>query len=94
MLGIRCLFDPWIRDRLFQIPDPGSRVANMDPGSRIPNSDFKVLNDNLLGKKYNNSQMAQIFFFTVKNKIIYNFGVKFVATKKVRQQIFPPLLLG
>jgi hypothetical protein len=28
--GIRCLFDPWIRNRFFQ--DPGSRIS--DPGSQ------------------------------------------------------------
>ncbi len=33
--GIRCLFDPWIRDLewvFFRIPDPGSRIP--DPGSQ------------------------------------------------------------
>ncbi len=33
--GIRCLFDPLIRDPGSRIPDPGSRIP--DPGSRIPN---------------------------------------------------------
>jgi hypothetical protein len=27
--GIRCLFDPWIRDRFF--PDPGSRIPDPKP---------------------------------------------------------------
>jgi hypothetical protein len=35
--GIRCLFDPWIRDTgsgigFFRIPDPESRIS--DPGSQ------------------------------------------------------------
>ncbi len=42
--GIRCLFDPWIRDRFFP-----------DPGSRIPNPYFWELSDNFLGKKFYNS---------------------------------------
>ncbi len=34
--GIRCLFDPWIRDPgsgigFFRIPDPGSRICIPDP---------------------------------------------------------------
>jgi hypothetical protein len=42
--GIRCLFDPWIRNRFFP-----------DPGSRIPNPYFRELSDNFLGKKFYDS---------------------------------------
>ncbi len=43
--GIRCLFDPWIRDPgpgigFFRIPDPGSRIS--DPGSRIPDLGSRI----------------------------------------------------
>ena len=37
--GIRCLFEPWIRDR-----------NRFFPGSRIPNPYFWEFNDNFLGK--------------------------------------------
>jgi hypothetical protein len=68
--GIRCLFDPWIRDRLFP-----------DPGSRIPNPYFRELSDNFLDKKfYNSLKICPSFFLQhFKSKIIFNF-VKFVAT--------------
>ncbi len=75
--GIRCLFDPWIRDRFFP-----------DPGSRIPNPYFWELSYNFLGKKLCNSLKIDPNFFLqhFKTKNNYNFG-KFVATKK-RYNIF------
>jgi hypothetical protein len=64
--------------------------------SRIPNPYFWNPSDNFLGKKfYNSLKIGPIFFLQhFKNKIIFSF-VKFVATKKVLQQIFfrPSLLL-
>ncbi len=66
--GIRCLFDPWIRDS-------GSRVGFFripDLGSRIPNPYFWQLSDNVLGKKfYNSLKIGPIFLLQhFKNKIV------------------------
>ncbi len=73
-LGIRCLFDPWIRD-------PGSGMGFFripDLGSRIPRPYFEELIDNFFGKKfYNSLKIGPNFFLQhFKTKIIYNF-VKF-----------------
>jgi hypothetical protein len=57
--GIRCLFDPWIRNRFF--PDPGSQ-----------NHISIELNDKFFWEKNNSlilCETAQIFFFT-NSKII------------------------
>jgi hypothetical protein len=74
--GIRCIFDPWIRDPDRFFPDPGSRN---------PNTYFWEHIDNFLGKKFYNSLKIQtgpnFFLQHFKNKIIFIF-VKFVATKK------------
>jgi hypothetical protein len=77
--GIRCLFDPWIRD-------PGSGMGFFripDPGSRIPRPYFEELFDNFFGKKfYNSLKIGPIFFlWHFKTKIIYNF-VKFCGYLK------------
>ncbi len=80
--GIRCLFDPGIRNRFFP-----------DLGSRIPNPNFWELCDNFLGKKfYNFLKIGQIFFLQLKNEIICN-SVKFVFTKKMydKKFFFTPL---
>ncbi len=68
-------------------PDPGSGIGFS--GSRIPNPYFWELSDNF-GVKSSIIlwKLAQIFFLQhFKNKIIFNF-VKFVAAKKIWQQIF------
>ena len=89
--GIRCLFDPWIRDLgsgigFFRIPDLGSR---------IPNPYFWELIDNFLGKKfYNSLKIGPNFFsstFPKNSSILWNLWLQ----KKVWQQIFfrPSLLL-
>ncbi len=85
--GIRCLFDPWIRNRFF--PDPGSWIP--DPVSQTPC--FWEHSDNFLGEKFSNSLKIGPNFFLqhFKNKIIYNF-VKFTATKK-GMTTHPSLLL-
>ncbi len=80
--GIRCFFDPGIRNRFFP-----------DPGSRITNPYFWELSDNFLNKKfYNSLKIGQNFFLQhFKNKIIFNY-VKFVATKKgMAISFFSPL---
>ncbi len=86
--GIRCLFDPWIRNGFF--PDPRSRIPDPKPiflrgyGS-----------DKFLGKKFCNSLKIGPNFFLqhFKNKIIYNFA-KFAATKKGwTNKFFIPLSL-
>ncbi len=77
---MRCLFDPWIRDLAYDIPDPGSRIP--DPGSQ--SHIFCEV-----------SELAQIFFLYVfKNRTILNFVI-FVATKNVCRttNFFPPPLL-
>ncbi len=62
--GIRCLFDPGIRNRFFP-----------DPGSRIPNPYFLELSDNFWGKKFYNSLKIGLNFFLqhFKTKIMLNF---------------------
>jgi hypothetical protein len=50
--GIRCLFDPWIRD--------SGWVKNPDPGSRMNNPDQELRN-NLFGLIYLNSLMWSWF---------------------------------
>jgi len=80
--------------------DPGSEIGffwilDRDLGSRIPNPYFWEVSDKFLGKKiYNSLKTGPNFFLQhVKNKIIFTF-VKFVATKKIWQQIiFQPSLL-
>ncbi len=52
--GIRCLFDPWIRD-------PGSKWVFS--GSRIPRPYFEELFDNFFGKKFYNSLKIGPNFF-------------------------------
>ncbi len=71
------------------------RILDRDLGSRIPNPYFWEVSDKFLGKKFYNSLKTVPNFFLqhVKNKIIFTF-VKFVATKKIWQQIiFHPSLL-
>ena len=66
--GIRCLFDPWIRDPgigFFRIPDLGS-----------PTNIFESLVTIFWVKMFYNSNF---FLQHFKTKIIFNF-VKFVAT--------------
>ncbi len=65
--GIRCLFDPWIRDPEWVFS-----------GSRIPRPYLEELFDNFLGKTFYNSLKIgpNIFLQHFKTKIIYNF-VKF-----------------
>ncbi len=75
---------------VFTDPDPHPVLFwPLDPASRIPNPYFKELN-NFLGLIL--GQLAQIFFLHTcsKIKIILNF-LKFMATKKLRQLIFPLL---
>jgi hypothetical protein len=71
--GIRCLFDPWIRDPgigFFRIPDLGSPTHIFESLVTI----FWVKSSIIFRK------LAQIFFLQhFKTKIIFNF-VKFVAT--------------
>ncbi len=75
--GIRCLFDPGIRNRFF--PDPGSQIHIFESLVTI----FWVKSSIILWK------LAEIFFFSTK--IICNF-VKFVATWKVMTtNFFSPL---
>ncbi len=83
--GIRCLFDPWIRDPEWVFS-----------GSRIPNPYFWELSDNFLGKKfYYSVKICPIFFLQhFKNKIIFSFVEIFGIwlQKKIWQQIvFTPL---
>ena len=75
--GIRCLFDPWIRDPEW-----------IFSGSRIPRPYFEELFDNFFGKKfYNSLKIGPNFFLqNFKTKIICNF-VKFVA----KTNFFTPL---
>jgi len=57
--GIRCLFDPWIRD-----------PELVFSGSRIPNPYFWELRDNFLGKKFLNSlKISPIFFSSTFQKL-------------------------
>jgi hypothetical protein len=67
---------------------PGSGSGIGFSGSRIQNPYFWELSDKSLGKKFYNSLKTGPNFFLehFKNKIIFNF-VKFVAIKKVWQQI-------
>ncbi len=71
--GIRCLFDPWIRDpgiRNRCFPDPGSQTHTFESLVTI----FWAKSSIILWK------LAQIFFLQhFKTKIMYNF-VKFMAT--------------
>ncbi len=95
ILSLMCALQPVLRIRIRDPvpfwpldPDPGSGI-----GSRIPNPSFWELSDKLLSKKcYISLKTGPTFFRQyIKNKIILNF-VKFVATKKVWQQIFFPHL--
>jgi hypothetical protein len=64
---------------------PGSRIRNRfvpDPGPQVPTI-FWVKSTNSLG------ELARIFFYLFKNKIIFNFVI-FVATKKVGKKHFSP----
>ncbi len=91
--GIRCLFDPWIRDPVpFWPLDPGSGISFSlipDLGSRIPNPYFWELCDNFFGKKFCKSLKigANFFLRHLQTIIIINF-VKSVLTWKVWQHIF------
>ncbi len=87
--GIRCLFDPWIRDPISGIRnmfflDPRSRIS--DPGSRIPDPKpiFLRAKCQFFGWKvlYYFENWAKFFSSAFQNKKIFNF-VKFMATKKV-----------
>ncbi len=83
--------DPNPGSGAFLTPGSGSGIRNRfypDPGS-IPNPYFWELTDKFLAKKFYNFLKTGPNFFLphFKNKIIDNF-VKFVATKKVWQQIF------
>jgi hypothetical protein len=87
--GIRCLFDPWIRD-------PGSgivffRIPNL--GSRIPNPYFWERRDKFLGKKVHNSLKIGPYFFLqhFKTKILYNFVKICGYIKRFDIKFFLPL---
>ncbi len=86
--GIRCLFDPWIRDLgsgigFFRIPDLGSR---------IPNPYFWELRDNFLGKKfYNSLKIGPNFFLQhFKNKIV-QFCEIYDSKKRYDNKFFSPM---
>ncbi len=83
--GIRCLFDPWIRDAgseigFFRIPDLGSR---------IPNPYFSEISDKFLRKKfYNSLKIGSNFILQhFKNKIV-KFCEIYDSKNKVWQQFF------
>ncbi len=67
----------------------------MESGSRIPGTQpyFEELSDNFLGKKYFNSLSVDSNFFCTYSKINnFQFCKILCLLKKVRQQIFIPLL--
>jgi hypothetical protein len=80
--GIRCLFDPRIRDPEWVFPDPGSQTHSFESLVTI----FCVKSSIILWK------LTQIFCLQhIKNKIIYYF-VKFVTTLQRQFRLYIPFL--
>ncbi len=84
--GIRCLFDPGIRNRFF--PDPGSRIPDPSALAHI----FESLMIIFWVQRYIiHCKLAQIFFFT-GSKIIFNLILWYLwLQKNVQQFFFTPL---